>query len=231
MSPRWFDGTDHLALDTGGGPIARLWSTALSGLVDIGLRQGHRPQRGDQPAEDGAASPRSPSSGRSRSGRNTIERDRARTYFQAYAAAAALTSSRRRWPRCAPGSTKTWEPFEVPDEAHRLRLHRGGARRALAPHGDQGRQDRQLPPVPADAVERQPARHLRHARALRGRGAEHADLRGERPDNFKGIDIMRAVRSFDPCLPCGVHMYLGNGKVLKKVHSPTQVGRPPSWPG
>src|SRR6185369_11375179 len=30
MSPRWFDGTDHLALDTGGGPIARLWSTALS---------------------------------------------------------------------------------------------------------------------------------------------------------------------------------------------------------
>ena len=35
------------------------------------------------------------------------------------------------------------------------------------------------------------------------------------PDKFKGIDIMRAVRSFDPCLPCGVHMYLGNGKVLK----------------
>ena len=40
-------------------------------------------------------------------------------------------------------------------------------------------------------------------------------------DNFKGIDIMRAVRSFDPCLPCGVHMYLGNGKVLHKEHSPT----------
>ena len=34
MSPRWFDGKDHLALDTGGGPLARLWSTALSGLVD-----------------------------------------------------------------------------------------------------------------------------------------------------------------------------------------------------
>ena len=40
------------------------------------------------------------------------------------------------------------------------------------------------------------------------------------PDKFKGIDIMRAVRSFDPCLPCGVHMYLGNGKVLKAGHSP-----------
>ncbi|HUC15421.1 MAG TPA: nickel-dependent hydrogenase large subunit, partial [Acidimicrobiales bacterium] len=34
MSPRWFDGKDHLALDTGGGPLARLWSTALSALVN-----------------------------------------------------------------------------------------------------------------------------------------------------------------------------------------------------
>ena len=41
------------------------------------------------------------------------------------------------------------------------------------------------------------------------------------PDNFKGIDIMRAVRSFDPCLPCGVHMYLGEGKELVVRHSPT----------
>ena len=38
MSPRWLDkrSGDHLALDTGGGPIARLWATALAGLVDIG---------------------------------------------------------------------------------------------------------------------------------------------------------------------------------------------------
>jgi hydrogenase large subunit len=31
---------------------------------------------------------------------------------------------------------------------------------------------------------------------------------------------MRTVRSFDPCLPCGVHMYLGDGKVLEVRHSP-----------
>jgi hydrogenase large subunit len=42
-------------------------------------------------------------------------------------------------------------------------------------------------------------------------------------ENFKGIDIMRAVRSFDPCLPCGVHMYLGKGKVLKRTHSPASA--------
>src|SRR5262245_18062171 len=38
MSPRWFDERtgDYLALDTGGGPLPRLWATALNGLVDIG---------------------------------------------------------------------------------------------------------------------------------------------------------------------------------------------------
>ena len=32
MSPRWLDKRtgDHLAMDTGGGPIARLWATALA---------------------------------------------------------------------------------------------------------------------------------------------------------------------------------------------------------
>src|SRR6476659_96590 len=36
MSPRWFDKRtgDYLALDTGGGPLARLWATALAKLVD-----------------------------------------------------------------------------------------------------------------------------------------------------------------------------------------------------
>src|SRR5262249_62246162 len=42
------------------------------------------------------------------------------------------------------------------------------------------------------------------------------------PDSFKGIDIMRTVRSFDPCLPCGVHMYTGEGReILRVEHSPT----------
>ena len=41
-------------------------------------------------------------------------------------------------------------------------------------------------------------------------------------EHFKGIDIMRTVRSFDPCLPCGVHMYLGAGQKLERMHSPTE---------
>jgi hydrogenase large subunit len=46
------------------------------------------------------------------------------------------------------------------------------------------------------------------------------------PERFKGIDIMRAVRSFDPCLPCGVHMYTGQGSSVTQTHSPTVAVKP-----
>ncbi len=59
MSPRWYhegeqgDGSKYLALDTGGGPIARLWATALAGKVDIGYIKATGTERQDLPAADG----------------------------------------------------------------------------------------------------------------------------------------------------------------------------------
>jgi len=41
-------------------------------------------------------------------------------------------------------------------------------------------------------------------------------------ENFKGIDIRPRGRSFNPCLPCGVHMCLRARKSLDLLHSPTQ---------
>jgi hydrogenase large subunit len=34
-------------------------------------------------------------------------------------------------------------------------------------------------------------------------------------DEFCGIDILRAIRSFDPCLPCTVHMHSGAGTLVR----------------
>ncbi len=114
MSPRWFDGTDHLALDTGGGPIARLWATALSGLVDIGYVKAtghsvliHLPRT--------ALKPEVTFEWKIPQWSNAIERDRARTYFQAYAAACALHFVEQALAEVRAGRTKTWE-LEVPDE-------------------------------------------------------------------------------------------------------------------
>ena len=117
MSPRWFDGKDHLALDTGGGPIARLWSTALSGFVDMG---GYIKATGTSVQIN---LPKSALSGpvsfewKVPKWSNTLERNRARTYFQAYAAAAALYFLDKAFEELNAGRTRSWEPFTVPNEA------------------------------------------------------------------------------------------------------------------
>lgn len=34
----------------------------------------------------------------------------------------------------------------------------------------------------------------------------------DKPDDFTGIDIFRAIRSFDPCMPCTTHIFDGGGQ-------------------
>jgi len=227
MSPRWYDGKDHLALDTGGGPLARLWVTALAGLVDIGYVKAtgtsvifNLPKT--------ATKPEVSFEWKIPKWSNTIERDRARTYFQAYAAAAALHFVEQALKEVRAGHTKTWEPFKVPKDA--IGCGFTEAVRGVLSHHMVIRDGKianyhPYPPTPWNG----------NPRDIYGTPGPYEDAVQGSPifeengpgDKFKGIDIMRTVRSFDPCLPCGVHMYLGNGKVLEKRHSPTllnQVG-------
>ena len=219
MSPRWFDGKDHLPLDTGGGPLARFWATALAGIVDIGYLKAtgtsvkiYLPKTATKgEVEFEWKIPK---------WSNAIERDRARTYFQAYAAAAAYHFVEKALEELHAGRTKTWNDFTVPDEAIACGFHE--AVRGVLSHHVVIRQGKianyhPYPPTPWNGS----------VRDVYGTPGPYEDavqntpiFEENGPDNFKGIDIMRAVRSFDPCLPCGVHMYLGNGKVLETHHSP-----------
>ncbi|CAM5482618.1 hypothetical protein SCYAM73S_03568 [Streptomyces cyaneofuscatus] len=109
-------GADNFALDTGGGPIARLWSTALSGLVDIGYIKatGHS-VRINLPRT--MTKPEMSLEWTIPQWSNAIERNRARTYSQAYAAAAALHFAEQAMEEVRAGRTQTWEQFDVPDES------------------------------------------------------------------------------------------------------------------
>jgi hydrogenase large subunit len=222
MSPRWFDGTDHLALDTGGGPIARLWSTALAGLVDIGYVKstGHSvlinlPKTMSKPEVT--------FEWKIPQWSNAIERDRARTYFQAYSAACALHFVEQALAEIRAGHTKTWESFKVPDEAFSCGFTeavRGVLSHHMVIKGGKIANYHPYPPTPWNGS----------VRDVYGTPGPYEDavqntpiFEENPPDRFKGIDIMRAVRSFDPCLPCGVHMYLGGGKTLETTHSPMAV--------
>ncbi|HTW95050.1 MAG TPA: nickel-dependent hydrogenase large subunit [Tepidisphaeraceae bacterium] len=221
MSPRWYDKRtgDHLALDTGGGPIARLWSTALAGLVDIGYVKAtgssvkiYLPKTVSLPeVEFEWKIPK---------WSNAIERDRARTYFQAYSAACALYFCEKAMAELHAGNTKTWTPFKVPEEAIGCGFHeavRGVLSHHVVIRNGKIANYHPYPPTPWNA----------NPRDVYGTPGPYEDavqntpiFEENGPDKFKGIDIMRAVRSFDPCLPCGVHMYVGGGKTLEVRHAP-----------
>jgi Ni,Fe-hydrogenase III large subunit len=64
---------------------------------------------------------------------NAIERDRARTYFQAYAAAAALYFAEQALAELHAGRTKTWNDFKVPEEGLGCGFHEA-VRGVLAHH-------------------------------------------------------------------------------------------------
>src|SRR5205085_9951030 len=116
--PRWYDERtgDYLALDTGGGPIARLWSTALAGLVDIGYIKatGHSVKIY---LPKSATLPEAEFEWNIPQWSNAIERDRARTYFQAYAAAMAFHFLDKALALLRAGEVRVFQSFEVPDEA------------------------------------------------------------------------------------------------------------------
>jgi hydrogenase large subunit len=228
MSPRWLDERtgDHLALDTGGGPLARLWATALAGLVDTGYVKatGNSVEinlPGTSTMPETSFEWKIPEQGS-----NTLERGRARAYFIAYSAAQAVYFVEKALELVRAGDTKVFQEFEVPDEAIGCGFHeavRGVLSHHMVIRDGKIANYHPYPPTPwngsptdsygtpgpyEDAVQNTPI------------------FEENGPDNFKGIDIMRSVRSFDPCLPCGVHMYLGKGKTLQKLHSPTMGFEP-----
>src|SRR5262249_7212291 len=157
---------------------------------------------------------------------NTIERDRARTYFQAYAAGCALHFVEQALKEVRAGHTKTWETFKVPKEgiecgfteavrgvlSHQMVIRNSKIANyhaySTTPWNASTRDIYVTPGPYEDAVQDSPIFEEN------GPG-----------DKFKGIDVMRTVRSFDPCLPCGVHMYLGDGRILEKRHSPTMLNK------
>jgi hydrogenase large subunit len=222
VSPRYYDKrTDsYLALDTGGGPLARLWVTALARRVNLPYVRAcgdsveiQLPKTASFPEQIFRWS--IPSSN------NTVERNRARTYFQAYAAACALYFLERGLAEVYAGKTKAWEPFTVPPDAISCGFHEA-VRGALSHHLviRQGliANYQPYPPTPWNASPRDSF----------GTPGPYEDaiigmplFEDNAEDQFKGIDIMRTVRSFDPCMPCGVHVYRGGGaKLLELHHSP-----------
>jgi hydrogenase large subunit len=228
MSPRWFDKRtgDHLALDTGGGALARLWATALADKVHTPYVEATGSSvKIDLPRS--AQLPEMSFEWNVPQWSNTIERDRARIYFVAYSAAMALYFCERALDEVRKGQTKVFQDFEVPDEAIGCGFHEA-VRGVLSHHlVIRDRKIANYHPYPPTPWNGSPTDSYGTPGPYEDAVAGLQLFEENGQDEFRGIDIMRTVRSFDPCLPCGVHMYLGKGKTLRRVHSP-MLGAPGS---
>ncbi len=221
MSPRWVNPRtgETLALETGGGALARLWVTALAGLVDTGyVKSTGRSVLINLPRS--RELPEMTFEWKTPQWCNAIERDRARIYFVAYAAAQAIFFLEQGLKEVRAGRTKTFNDFEVPQDAFGCGFHE--AVRGVLSHHVVIRDGKiaNYQPWPPTCWNGSPT-------DSEGRLGPYEDAVTDMPlfeendaDSFRGVDIMRAVRSFDPCLPCGVHMYLGGGRTLERLHTP-----------
>ena len=158
VSPRIYDKrTDtHVCCDTGGGPFARQWCTAKAGLVDFGYAKA----TGDSIQMVLPRSANFPETEMEWKVPGEVQRDRARS--RAHLPPGLLGPDRPALPGAgdeggAGGADQELERLQGARAGRELRVPRGRSRRALAPHGHPRGQDRQLPALPADAVERQPA--------------------------------------------------------------------------
>ena len=221
MSPRWLNAKsgELLAMETGGGPLARLWSTALSNLVHTPyVNATGNSVRISLPKS--AQLPETEFEWKVPKWCNTIERDRARIYFIAYAAGMAFHFIEKAMAEVRGGRTKTFTDFKVPDDAIGVGFHeavRGVLSHHLVIRNGKIANYHPYPPTCWNASSTDTSgvpgpmeEAVRNTPIFEENGS----------DGFKGIDIMRTVRSFDPCLPCGVHMYTGGGRVLEACHDP-----------
>jgi len=208
-APRW----DRITMETGA--YSRMWTTAVAQKIrpnefleatGRGLRM-HMP-KGELPAitlewhvpKDW----------------NAFERNRARAYAEAFNCTVAMNNLLKAWELIKDGEDRVFTDYKIPQD-ERVGVGFWGAGRGFLTHHivmDKGliRNYQILTPSTWNASPRDP---------FGNPGAyEEAVLNTpilenfEKPEDFKGIDILRTIRSFDPCMPCTTHIYDTDHKLI-----------------
>jgi hydrogenase large subunit len=140
---------------------------------------------------------------------NAFERNRARAYCIPYSAMVALENWEIAQQLIRNGETAVSTPFEIPKKGLYKGFGAWGAGRGFLTHHlivENGLiQNYQiLTPSTFNAAPRTPwgAPGPYEEAVMNTPILEKFDT----PENYKGIDILRAIRSFDPCMPCTTHI-------------------------
>ena len=163
---------------------------------------------------------------------NAFERNRARAYCLAFTTMVAFANWQAAMDRLKVGDTKTSTKFEIPRKGEQLGVGFWGAGRGYLTHHlvlDRGAVANYQIVTPstwnASPTDRwgQPGPY---EEAVLGTPLLEET---EDPARFKGIDILRAIRSFDPCMPCTTHIHTGAGVITREINTcACGVDDPPS---
>jgi hydrogenase large subunit len=214
-APRW----DRRTIETG--TYGRMWTTALSGrsgpannpfveATGDGLRM-VLPRHELPEDELYWKVPRTI---------NALERNRARSYAMAFTAAIGMNCMLKALEYWRRGDTAVHTPYKIPkDERVAVGFWEAG-RGWLVHHGvyDKGKivNYQITTPSTLNAAPRDPYGGLGpYEQAI----VDTPLLESVAEDDIKGIDVLRAVRSFDPCMPCTTHMDTGKGVIVREVNS------------
>lgn len=207
-APRW----DRVAMETG--PLARQWITAVAGklnnefirAVPDGLEIDV--PRGETPATTlHWRIPRKV---------NALERNRARAYHVAYCGMAAYTNLLRAFEYLSAGKSSMSTPYSIPREAVGVGFWEAG-RGTLTHHVEISNARIANYQILTPSTWMASPRDVFAAPGPYEEAVLNTPLLEEfaRPEDFTGIDILRTIRSFDPCMPCTVHMDTGSHVVSR----------------
>jgi len=142
---------------------------------------------------------------------NAIERNRARAYAVAYNLMVTLESHARAKDLLKRRETSMSAPFEIAAQGRRFGVGFGGAGRGFLAHWavlDHGVLSNYQIAIPSriNAGPRAPWGELGPCeRAVLNTPVIESNWSGA--GDFQGIDIVRAIQSFDPCMPCQAHLH------------------------
>lgn len=153
---------------------------------------------------------------------NAFERNRARAHCVAFTAMVAMNNWTAAMERLKNGDTRTSTPFEIPQRGERRGVGFWGAGRGYLTHHlvlDRGAVSNYQIVTPstwnASPTDRwgQPGPY--EEAVMNTPLLEETDD----PKEFRGIDVLRSIRSFDPCMPCTTHIHSDAGVVTREVNT------------
>lgn len=141
---------------------------------------------------------------------NAFERNRARAYAVAFNLAAVKECQARAKALIARGETRMRAEFDLPEAGRSFGVGFGGAGRGMLAHwavleGAELANYQIAIPSRINAGPRAPWGQLGPVeQAVMNTRIVEANWTG--PEDFSGIDVVRAIQSFDPCMPCKAHL-------------------------